>query len=94
MQILNITLHTPAAKDLVVVALMTLVASLVGTALMVASYFTLTNVFVLTIGIMSGSLAHAYGVSVKRHGWLGVALVSGFLLTLFGVAVLASYIVS
>lgn len=87
MQILSITLHTPTTKDLAVVAVMVLIASLGGTVLMVAGYFTLSNVLVLIIGVMAGSLAHAYGVSVKEHGWRGVALVGGFLLALAGVAV-------
>lgn len=92
MQILGIPLHTPTAKALLVMAVMAMATSAIGTILMVAGLFSLGNVLSLTLGVMGGSLAHAYGVSVKNHGWRGVVLVIGFVIAMVGLAALAAWL--
>jgi hypothetical protein len=92
MQILGIPLHTPTARALLVMSVMALVTSVIGTVLMVAGLFTVGNVLSLTLGVMGGSLAYAYGVSVKDHGWHGVVIVTGFVFSMLGLAALAAWL--
>lgn len=92
MQILGISLHTPTARALLLMAVMAMVTSAIASVLMAAGLFTLGNVLSLTLGVMGGSLAHAYGVSVKDHGWRGVVLVTGFVIVVLGMAALAAWL--
>ena len=73
-------------------AALALLTSAIGIILMIAGLLTLGNVLYMSLGVMGGSLAHAYGVSVKNHGWRGIVLVTGFVLSMVSVAALAAWL--
>lgn len=82
MQLLDIQLKTPDLPSLVVTGFIGVIVCGVSVALIVAEVVTVKSGMVIAIGVISGSLSNAYGVSVKDQGWRGVVLSSVFSLLL------------
>lgn len=60
---------------------------------MLQGLLALSTVILMTLGVFGGSLASAYGVSVRKQGWRAFAILTGFALAVDGVAMFAAWIV-
>lgn len=82
MKVVGIELHTPTARELAGVATTTLFISMFATALMYFNLMTLNNALAGVLGGFGGSLASAYGISIRKHGIRGLMLTVLFCITI------------
>lgn len=82
MQLLGIQLKTPDLPSLIVTGFLGVIVCCVTVALIASDVATVYNGVSIATGVIGGSLANAYGVSVKDNGWRGAVLSSVFSLSL------------
>lgn len=82
MRIIGIELSTPRAPDLIVVAIITLAVSILGCFSASIGLIKPNYIILSTLAALGGSMASAYGVSIIKHGWRGIALVLGFVVAM------------
>ena len=82
MKLLGIKLKSPDALSLIVTAFLGIIIIGIVAPLISAAVLTLNNGVAIATGLIGGSLANAYGVSVKNSGWRGGILSGAFSLGL------------
>lgn len=90
MVVLGIDLKTPNKHGLAAVTAVTLGAIALMSALVVTGIFGGADAITGVQGLLAGSLASAYGVSIMRHGWRGLLVMLGFGLAVIGMSVVAT----
>lgn len=82
MKLLGIELKSPDAPSLMVTAFLGIIIIGIIVSLIGAAVLTRNNGVAIATGLIGGSLANAYGVSVKASGWRGAILSAAFSLGL------------
>lgn len=82
MQLLGITLKTPDLPEIFATGVMGIIIAFITTGLILGGIVTVQNGVPLAAGAIAGSVANAYGVSIKETGWRGAVVTSMFCLVL------------
>ncbi len=90
MVVLDIDLKTPNTHGLATVTAVTLAAIALMSVLVITGVFAGADAITGVQGLLAGSLASAYGVSITRHGWRGMLVMLGFGLAVIGMSVVAT----